>query len=136
MSQDGIYYHVWFPTKRHRRILLGEVEEKVFELFRQIAEEKGYDLIACEAMVDHVHLLLRLSPEQDLSTAIKMFKGISARRVFQAFPNLKMDIGLNNLWARRYGSKTIPPERIPRLIAYIQNQKKDYSKYEPRRPLR
>ena len=96
-SQDGIYYHVWFPTKRHRRILLGEVEEKVLELFRQIAEEKGYDLIACEAMVDHAHLPLRLSPEQDLSTAIKMFKGISARRVFQAFPNLKIDIGLNNL---------------------------------------
>ena len=35
------------------------------------------------------------------------------------------DFKTNNFWARRYGSKEVPPEGIQTTINYILDQKKD-----------
>ena len=120
------YYHVWFQTKRRKRILLGEIDNQIHELFPKIAEEKGYNLIAFETMIDHTHLLLGLTEEQELSVVIKMFKGITARRMFQEFPMLKFQIRSNNFWARRFEAKEVAPRNLAIVIQYINDQKKDF----------
>ena len=120
------YYHIWFPTKRKKRILLGEIDDQIHRLFLNIAEEKKYRLLAFETMIDHAHLLLELNSEEEMSRAVKMFKGISARRIFQEFPMLKFQIRSNNFWARRYDAKEIPPENLHIVIRYIHNQKKGF----------
>ena len=54
-----------------------------------------------------------------------MFKGISARKIFQEFPLLKVQVRTNNFWARRYDAKQIPKEKLGKVIQYIRNQRKD-----------
>ncbi len=126
---DKICYHVWFATKGRKRLLQGQIEGKVKQLFRIIAGDQGIELLVCETMFDHVHLLLRSNPK-DLPRVIFLLKGISARRVFQAFPELKLDAKTQNLWQARYGAKMIPEETLPSLKRYITTQKNRPEKYE------
>ena len=110
------YYHIWFQTKLNTR---------VHDLFGQIAEEKNIRLLASGSLPDHMHLLIGLEEQQDLAWAVKLFKGISSRKIFQEFRFLKQDFRVNNFWARRYGAKEVPPEGIKTTIKYVLNQKKD-----------
>lgn len=106
-------------------VLLYDIDVRIHELFEQISREKNIQLLAHETMVDHAHILIGLENHQDLSAAVKMIKGISARRIFQEFPLLKQQIKANNFWARRFGYKEVPEEGLPRVIKYIHDQKKN-----------
>jgi putative transposase len=101
-------YHVWFGTKRRKWLLQGEVTEAANKLMAQIAHEKGIKLLECQAIVDHMHLLVEVETKEDLAKAMNLLKGVSARRLFQQFPELKLDAGVANFWQHRYGSKIIP----------------------------
>jgi REP element-mobilizing transposase RayT len=72
-----------------------------------------------------MHLLIGLEEPQDLAWAVKQFKGISSRKIFQEFKRLKQDFRINNFWARRYGAKEIPLDRVKTVLDYVLNQKKD-----------
>jgi len=119
------YYHVWFQTKFKKYLLVDMIDSKIHEIFKQIAEEKQVKLMASGSLPDHMHLLIGLEDHQDLSWAIKLFKGISSRRIFQEFKSLKQDFRINNFWARRYGGKVVPLAAIKTTADYILNQKKD-----------
>jgi putative transposase len=119
------YYHVWCQTKFRKYLLVDMIDNRVHELFRQIADEKGIELLASGSLPDHMHLLIGLEEYQNLSWAVKQFKAISSRKIFQEIKLLKQDFRINNFWARRYGSKEICPERIQIVVNYILNQKKD-----------
>ncbi len=110
-------YHVWFATRRRKRLLRGYVEERVKAL------------LAAETMVDHVHLLIRLTAGQNLSSCMHRLKGASARRLFEEMPELKLDIGLEHFWQKRYGSKLVAPQAVGSVRRYIETQKERPEKY-------
>ncbi len=128
-TDEPVYYHIWFGTKRRKWLLQGEVEDKIKELIREIAKQKDINLLACETMVDHMHLLLKSTPA-DLPKSMKFLKGISSRRVFEAFPDLKLDAETNRFWQEHYGCKVIPFESINTIISYISTQKERPEKLE------
>jgi len=120
-----MYFHVWFQTKRRTRVLLGDVDARIHELFAEIAKEKEYNLMAFETMIDHAHLLLEIADGKALSFAVKAFKGGSARRIFEAFPALRFQMCSNNFWAKRFAAKEIPRSNLPIVEQYIRDQKKN-----------
>ena len=67
-------------------------------IFSQIAGDKGFDLLTCEVMPDHVHLFVSLPPTTSVANAVKIFKGISARKLRMAFPELKASVRGDHLW--------------------------------------
>jgi len=83
------YYHIWFQTKHRKFLLVDVIDNKVHELFEQIAIEKKIKLLAHGTLLYHAHLLIGIEDIKDLSWSVKLFKGISARRIFQEFPMLK-----------------------------------------------
>lgn len=115
-------YHIWFQTKCRKRVLVDDIDKYFQQLLAKIAEDKHLTLLAYGTMPEHVHLLISID-FGELSYAIKMFKGISSRRIFQHFPALKFQFHINNLWARSYGYNEIPTEKIPVVIDYVNNQK-------------
>ena len=119
------YYHVWFQTKYKKYLLIDLIDPRVHELLREIAAEKGIKLLASGSLPDHMHLLICLKEDQALSWAVKQLKAISSRKIFQEIKLLKQDFRINNFWARRYGFKEIPPERVRAVIDYVLDQKKD-----------
>lgn len=123
-------YHVWFATRKRKWLLQGDVEQAIESLLRKAAEDKGIRLLAQGTMVDHVHLLLELGQEEDLGKVMHLLKGLTARQVFQQFPELHLDAGLGHFWQRRYGHKLVPREAVKEVTAYIETQQARVDKYD------
>src|SRR3989304_7951092 len=101
-------YHVWFGTERRKGRLQGSIAEAAKELMWAVAKEKDIRLMECETMPEHVHLLVEAEGRTQLSRSMNLLKGSSSRRLFQAFPEPKLDAGINSLWQHRYASKVVP----------------------------
>jgi putative transposase len=119
------YYHIWFRTKFKKNLLVDVLDKTIQELFERISTEKKIELLAQGTLLDHAHLLIGLRYDQGLPWAVKMFKGISARRLFQENPLLKQNLKVNNLWARKYDAREVSVDQLYVVTRYVLNQKKD-----------
>ena len=122
-------YHVWFATKKRKWLLQGDVDNLAKEIMISVATEKGIDLIECETVVDHAHLLIRASNRTELSRAMNYIKGLTSKRLFEQLPELKLDIAMNNFWQHRYGVKVVPEGAKEPVVHYIRTQKDRLEKY-------
>ena len=125
-----MFYHVWFSTKRRKRLLQGEIEELVRTLMTETAVEKQMRLLECQPMIDHVHLLIEASADDDLSWSMKLLKGRSSYELFRRLPELKVDAGQNSFWQRGFAARIVPPEQLETVRWYIRTQDRRLEKYE------
>jgi putative transposase len=116
------HFHVWFATRGRRWLLQGEIAPTAKQLFVDIAREKNIQLIEVEAIVNHVHLLLNCAGKDELRQAMQLLKGISAKRLFELYPSIKMDASTLHFWQKGYGSKIVPDHLIPVTSNYIRTQ--------------
>ena len=123
-------YHVWFATKRRKWLLQGDVASAATELMCTVAEEKSIKVMECETMVDHCHLLIEAEDRERLAKAMNLLKGISSRRLFQRFPDLKLDAGINSFWQHRYAAKVVSEPAAASAAEYIRTQWDRLEKYE------
>jgi len=114
-------FHCVFSTYRRQAVLLDEIKDMVEALVREIAVDKGYQLIAYAVMPDHVHLLLTLH-RGDVPRAMNMFKGIISRRILLRFPDLRLDMRSNHLWTAGYYARTVDSSSLSATIRYILAQ--------------
>ncbi len=124
-----MYYHVWFSTKRRKWLLQGDIHRAVRRLLSEVSVKKGIKLLAYQTVVDHVHLLVEVDKPEELSRTIGLLKGRVALGVFQLFPWLKADAGIEHFWQRSYGSKAIAPEALETVKQYIATQWDRLEKY-------
>ena len=122
-------HHVRFATKRRKWLLQGDAADAALQLIRDVARDKGIPLRASETMVDHMHLLIQAEDQVGLSRAMNLLKGVSSRRLFQRFPELKLDAGVNSFWQHRYGSKEVPETASASVEHYIETQWDRTEKY-------
>jgi len=123
-------YHVWFATKRRNWLLQGDVGEAVKGLMRTVAKEKNISLLECEMIVDHVHLLISTEDRARLSMAMNLLKGVTSRRIFQRFPELKLDAKVGAFWQHRYAAKLVPEAAAATVGRYIRTQCDRLDRYE------
>ncbi len=117
------YHFVWIPKYR-KEILRGEIKEFLEGLLREIAQEYRFEILAMEIMPDHIHLFVSAPPKYSPSTIAKIFKGVSAKKLFQRFPQLRKEYWKNHLWAPSYYVGTagqVSAETIRRYIEECQN---------------
>ena len=128
LDEQPRLYHVWFSTKLRKHLLVGDVGEEAKQLLRAVAVEKGIDLRELETMPEHVHLML-LSTREALMPQAKLLKGISARRLFQQFPGMKLDARTDHFWQRGFGYREIEDDGSG-VAWYIRTQMQRLEKYE------
>lgn len=95
------YHFVWIPKYR-RDVLNGEVIEYTKEVLEEIARELGCEIIALHAELDHIHLFVSCPSRYAPSYLANYFKGKSARKILQRFPELKAGAERGKLWTRSY----------------------------------
>lgn len=88
-SMHALAYHIVWCVKYRRSILTVELGDRVKEIVTQIAIEQACEIISIETDVDHVHVLVRVKPTHQLSRLVQLFKGRSARMMFQEFPYIE-----------------------------------------------
>jgi len=123
-SRNKVYlinYHlVWCP-KRRKKILIGDVKTRLEQIIKEVASEKGIDILALEIMPDHLHLFVSAYPTIAVHKLIRFFKGRSSWLLRQEFPHL---LKIPSLWTHSYFISTAGNVSSEAIKQYIEAQSK------------
>ena len=113
-------YQVIFCPKYRRKVLAGEVEQRLNAIAREVAEEMDVDIIEMETAPDHIHLLVSVDPQWGISRFIKTLKARSSRILRAEFPHLRRK--LPTLWSNSYLVTTVGGAPLAMAKPYIESQ--------------
>ncbi len=99
-------YHVVFIPKYRKKVLFKRLRRKIVEIFRDLARQRGVEILEGHLMPDHVHLLLSIPPKFSVSHTIGFLKGKSAVRIHRELLQKRRMTGLN-FWASGYSVSTV-----------------------------
>jgi len=114
------YHLIWCP-KYWRKVLVGEVAERLKELLLQKAREIGVEIAQMEVMPDHVHLFVKTDPRNSHHFIVQQLKGYTSRILRKEFPFLKSC--LPSLWTRSYYCESVGHISEETIRKYIEDQK-------------
>lgn len=114
------YHLIWCPKYR-RKVLVGDVEARLREIFLEKANELGITIETMEIMPDHVHLFVKSPPTLAPHFIVQQLKGISSRLLRQEFSQLKKR--LPTLWTRSYYCESVGHISEAAIRKYIEDQK-------------
>jgi putative transposase len=103
---EAKYHLVWCPKYR-KRVLVGEMRERVKELFFGIAEQFDFEIDRCEVAEDHIHVLLSFPPRYSIAKVVGIIKGISSNKILGEYPKLKRKLWGGHLWEQGYFARTV-----------------------------
>ena len=131
-SKHAVYelkYHlVWVPKYR-ARILGGEVNRYLKEVFEQIADEYEFRIDTMEIMEDHVHVFIEAPPSYSPSEIVQILKSISAREVFKKFPKIRKAMWSGKIWSEGYFVRSVGDKVTNEVIRkYIRYQSQENEK--------
>ena len=123
---EAKYHLVWCPKYR-KRVLVGEVGERVKQLFYRIAEQFDFEIDRCEVAEDHIHLLISFPPRYSIAKVVGIIKGISSSKVFEEYPKLKKKLWGGHLWEQGYFVRTVGEQITDGVIRrYIEKHSFSY----------
>lgn len=121
----NVNYHIVWSVKYRRKVLTSEIESYLKDLFQEIAQEKEFEVAMMEVgEQDHIHVFASAHPKIAPSYIVKMLKGISARKLFLKFPQLKKRVWGGHLWNNSFYIETVGSISEDVIRKYIENQKK------------
>lgn len=123
-SRNQVYlinYHLIWCPKRRKKILVGEVQARLEEVFQKVAKEKAVEILNLSIQADHLHLFVSCYPQLPIHKLVKAFKGRSSRILRQEFPHL---LKLPSLWTNSYFVSTAGNVSGDTIRRYIEAQPK------------
>ena len=120
------HYHLVFPVKYRKALLLREVEEAIVEIANALSEryEIEFERIGCDK--DHLHLLCSFHPKYSIGETVRKFKSITARELFKRFPSLKKELWGGEFWSDGYYAATVGEGGNWDVVKrYVENQGKE-----------
>ena len=122
-AYDTAYHLVWTPKYR-KRILEGALAARVAEMFREIGEAYDITIDELEVSPDHVHIFCSFPPRYAIAEVVTMLKSLSARAVFQEFPQVKRKLWGGKLWEDGYFARTVGDRVTAEMVKkYIQRHR-------------
>ena len=126
-SVCNINYHVVWSVKYRRKILSEDVELYLKDLVQQIAADKGFTVHLFECGEgDHVRCFVSGPPKLSITDIVKYLKGITGRKLFEQFPEIREKLWKGQLWNHSYYVETIGSVSEENIRRYIENQAKAY----------
>lgn len=123
----NLNYHVVWSVKYRRKIITSEIEAYMKQLVQEIGQDKGFDVKMFEAgNGDHVHCFLSAPPKISVSYMVKMLKGITGRKLFEQFPEIKTRLWKGELWNHSYYVESVGCISEDTVKQYIAKQEKAY----------
>ena len=115
------YHFVWIPRYR-RKVLTGDVAQRLKELTREICAARDWEVEALTVRSDHVHLFVSCPPRDAPAKVMNVLKSIRARELYAEFPRLRRSHWGGKLWATGYyvgsAGDHVTSDLIKRYIEY------------------
>lgn len=116
-----VWLHIVFSTKNRKPFLSKEIRKKVFRHIRENALEKDIELSLINGYSDHVHCLISLKNNQDISKIVQLIKGESSFWI-----NKEKLCSEKFSWQEEYFAVSIGESQLGRVRQYILNQEKHH----------
>lgn len=121
----SIQYHIVWCVKYRHKIITDDIETKLIELLKQIANDNNFSIVEVNTDLDHVHLLIDCSPQHYIPDMIKALKGVSARLLMKEYGSqLRNKLCCEHLWNPSYFVATVSENTEEQIRQYIKNQKR------------
>ncbi len=115
-----INYHFVFIPKRRKKVLVGEIHDRLQKVITEVCNENRWRIIALEIMPDHCHLFLNAKPSDSPSLIMKRIKGRASHVLRKEFPQL---LRLPTMWTPSYFISTAGNICTAQVKRYIEQQK-------------
>ena len=123
-----IRYHVVWKVKYSRKILFGPRVTYFKQIVMEVGERYEYTIEAVGTDENHVHVFVGAHPVVAPAKLIQTLKSITARELFQKFPEIKQFLWGGSLWAIGYYVRTVSDGPLDKVIKrYVEDQNKQRS---------
>ena len=75
-------------------------------------------------MKDHIHMLVQVKPDKELSKVVQIFKGGTSKVLRAEFPELEEFLWGDSLWADGYFAESVGVSDESMIRKYIRDQKR------------
>lgn len=103
-------YQTAYPVigcpKYRRDVPIGAVAQETGAMWDAICAQRSWQVISREIQPDYIHRFVSIPPAIAVADAVKVLKGVTARRLFQQFPALKKRLWGAHLWSPSYSVGT------------------------------
>lgn len=123
-----LIFHLVWCVKYRRKVLTGEIGDRLKQIVEKLLIDAECSPVAIETDIDHIHIVFRSKPTHQLSKVINSLKGVSARRLFQEFPQIKTRLWNGNLWSPSYFLVTVGGAPLEVIKRYVEEQQTSKSK--------
>ena len=114
-------YHLVFVPKKRRKLLFGNLRKEIGPIFRDLAQQKGCEILEGHTLPDHVHMCIEVPPKHAVASVIGFLKGKSAIAIARQFGGHDRNFSGEHFWARGYAVSTVGFE-LEQVKAYIRDQ--------------
>lgn len=123
-TRYSVQYHFVWIVKYRKDLLRDEnIQKKLREIIEGIAERYWFVIVSLATDGDHVHCFLRAAPRYSPAQIMNILKSISAKKIFEAFPELRKKLWGGEFWGDGYYVGTVGDGVTVEIIKrYIENQ--------------
>lgn len=114
------YHFVFCPRYRRKIFLIDGVERRLKELVKEICQKNGFEILAMECDVDHVHLFINVPPKYSPADVMHLIKGGTGKILMSEFKQFSK---MPNFWTRSYFVSTAGAVSSEIIKQYINNQR-------------
>ena len=79
--------HIVLVTKYRKKLLKGSITDDVKQKIFDIANTRGYEIIAMETDKDHIHMMIRSEPKLSPLQIARRLKQMSAAAIWKRYEN-------------------------------------------------
>jgi len=117
------YYHIQLTIKYRRSVFEGEIEAEMIGIMAGFKDRYYIDVQTVGYDKNHVHILCRFLPKYSGGQVIRIIKSITARKLFEKFPDLKRQLWGGEYWSDGYYIGTVSGRGDRKIIEnYIKKQ--------------
>ena len=126
-----LMYHIVCPAKYRRAVITEKVDKELKEVCLEIEKRFEIKFIEIGTEKDHVHFLVQSVPSYSPASIVQKIKSISARKIFEACPEIKKWFWGGEFWTRGYYIGTVGEHGDEETVArYVRNQRRKPEEYE------
>jgi len=115
--------HIVWATKKRDPSIRKEIRQDLINHIKANAKDKGIFIIIINCHLDHVHCLISLQVDQNVSKIVKQLKGESSHWINQE----KLVVG-RFAWQEDYFAVSVSESGVERVKEYIRNQEEHHRK--------
>jgi REP element-mobilizing transposase RayT len=118
-----IYIQIVFAVKGRQSLIQTTWEDELYKYITGIVQNKGQKMLAINSMPDHIHILIGMKPNCNLSDLVREIKKSS-----NTFIRENKFTSHNFQWQTGYGAFSYSHSALDNVIGYIENQKEHHKK--------